>query len=410
MPSLSEHAHLLRTPEAVRNRCAEMLAMGEADELDNFRVHADKLGDTASLVVDNIRRNYPSLNVPHHSRWRHFDVDGESRWLKLEALVLDTEASNMARTKFDVCIVSVLLDAGAGSKWHYQDKQSGRRFSRSEGLALASLALLESGALSCHRDERVRVDAKSLLSLDENVLADAFQITADNPLAGQEGRLSLLRRLGEIVLERTDVFGAKLPRPGHLFDYLRSLSVGGKLAARDILLTILDTLSPIWPGRLQLNGLALGDVWRHPALHRGDETDGLLPLHKLSQWLTYSLIEPLEQAGTTVVDIEALTGLAEYRNGGLFIDAGVLTLRDAAAGEQVHAVDSVLVVEWRALTVALLDRLAPLVRAELGLSNEQLPLSRILEGGTWSTGRELARARREDGRPPLSVSSDGTVF
>ncbi len=90
-----------------------------------------------------------------------------------------------------------------------------------------------------------------------------------------------------------------------------------------------------------------------PSLTTNDETTGLVPLHKLSQWLSYSLIEPLQWAGIEVTDIDGLTGLAEYRNGGLFIDTGVLTLRDPAAAQREHTVDSELVVEWRALTVAL---------------------------------------------------------
>jgi hypothetical protein len=68
------------------------------------------------------------------------------------------------------------------------------------------------------------------------------------------------------------------------------------------------------------------------------------------------------------------------------------------------------VVEWRALTVALLDRVAPLVREKLGLTAEDFPLAKVLEGGTWATGRRLARERRPDGSPPLAVISDGTVF
>ncbi|MDP3376399.1 MAG: DUF1688 family protein, partial [Hydrogenophaga sp.] len=67
------------------------------------------------------------------------------------------------------------------------------------------------------------------------------------------------------------------------------------------------------------------------------------------------------------------------------------------------------IVEWRALTVALLDELAPLVRAELGLSAEQMPLACVLEGGTWAAGRLLAQ-RLRDGLPPLNIVSDGTVF
>lgn len=141
-----------------------------------------------------------------------------------------------------------------------------------------------------------------------------------------------------------------------------------------------------------------------------DETSGLVPLHKLSQWLAYSLIEPFQQAGFTVTDIDGLTGLAEYRNGGLFVDTGVLVLRDESQSALTHDVASALVVEWRALTVALLDRLAGIIRDKLNMDVSTLPLAKILEGGTWAAGRSIARARRADGSPTIKVSSDGAVF
>ena len=135
-----------------------------------------------------------------------------------------------------------------------------------------------------------------------------------------------------------------------------------------------------------------------------------MPLHKLSQWLAYSLIEPLERAGVRVTDIDGLTGLAEYRNGGLFIDAGALALRDAAALARVHDVSDSLVVTWRSMTVALLDRIAPLVRERLGVAADAFPLARVLEGGTWAAGRAIAKQKRADGGSPLLIHSDGTVF
>ena len=85
-------------------------------------------------------------------------------------------------------------------------------------------------------------------------------------------------------------------------------------------------------------------------------------------------------------------------------------MRDPAFAERPHAVEAPLVVEWRALTVALLDRLAPLVRERLGVSEQTFPLARLLEGGTWAAGRRLAHERRPDGAPPIRVASDGTVF
>lgn len=71
---------------------------------------------------------------------------------------------------------------------------------------------------------------------------------------------------------------------------------------------------------------------------------------------------------------------------------------------------SALVVEWRALTVALLDETARLIRRSLGLDATALPLAKVLEGGTWAAGRRIAREKRADGSPPLTIISDGTVF
>ena len=105
-----------------------------------------------------------------------------------------------------------------------------------------------------------------------------------------------------------------------------------------------------------------------------------------------------------------LTGLPEYRNGGLFIDHQVLLPKRDYVMKDTHSVDSEVVVEWRALTVCLLDRLAKIIRIKLNKDEKQLPLAKILEGGSWSAGRRIARERRADGSPPLQISSDGTVF
>jgi hypothetical protein len=136
----------------------------------------------------------------------------------------------------------------------------------------------------------------------------------------------------------------------------------------------------------------------------------LVPLHKLSQWLSYSLIYPLSVAGVVVDKLDELTGLAEYRNGGLFFDTQVLTAKHSLVTQAVHESDSELVVEWRALTVALLDRLAARLRQMSGLDAEQLPLCKVLEGGTWAAGRQLAAERRAGAAPPIAVRSDGTLF
>jgi hypothetical protein len=393
----------------VRERAHRLLALGEA--LPNFRVHEARLGAAAEIVIATTRATYPSLDIPVHSRWRHFEIDGVDRWAAIAGEAQWPTVAARARAAFDLAIVSVLLDAGAGPAWTFHDAGSGRRIGRSEGLALASLAMFQAGAFSGHANDPLRADAHALARLSDEALARGFQVAPGNPLVGLAGRRALLQRLGRTAIDASGIFArADEPRPGGFFDHLASLAGGGRIAAPVILSELLTHFGPIWPSRLTLDGIALGDCWRYPALVMGDATDGLVPFHKLSQWLAYSLIEPLQQAGIEVTDIDGLTGLAEYRNGGLFIDTRVLELRDASAAQRDHTVDSELVVEWRALTVALLDRLADLVRAELGRDRQSMPLAKVLQGGTWTAGRIAAARLRADGSPPLKIISDGTVF
>jgi hypothetical protein len=307
-------------------------------------------------------------------------------------------------------VVSVLLDAGAGTEWRFEEPGFRGVYARSEGLAVASFHLFLSGALSSRDRAKYIADAGGLETLNRDTFIGAFQVSDTNPLAGVDGRIGLLNTLGRTLRGKPEIFGQTLPRIGNLYDYFVERATGGTIMARDMLLTVLDVFSAIWPGRIALGGENLGDVWRHPVIHRADASNGLVPFHKLSQWLTYSLVEPLEWAGIRVSGLEELTGLAEYRNGGLFIDLGVLELKHPSALNEVHDIDSELVVEWRALTVALLDRLAPLVRRRLGLDDEALPLAKILQGGTWSAGRRISAQKRADGGPPIRVKSDGTVF
>lgn len=384
---------------AVREQCNAMLETALRDGLPHLAVDLAQLPACADYVAGVIRRNYPSLEIPHHARWRHFSAGGVDRWGALRVTLGGLDAAGLARTRIDLCVVSVLLDAGAGPGWRYREPCAGAMLARSEGLAVASLDAFRAGLFSA--EGVAQVDAAGLMRIDAEALSRAFQVSEGNPLAGLEGRAALLRRLGAALLARPDLFGQG--RPGGLFD---ALAGPEGVAADTILEALLDGLGPAWPSRIVLAGRPLGDVWRHPAA----PGDGLAPFHKLSQWLAYSLIEVFEDAGVPVTGIDALTGLPEYRNGGLLLDTGVLQLRDPAVADAPLAVGDPVVVEWRALTVALLDRLAPLIRARLGRDEAALPLSRILEGGTWAAGRAIAAERRPGGGPPLRVASDGTVF
>lgn len=409
--SEAEQAKGLLSPAAVRERAHEMLAIGVTDGLEHWRVDLDRLPETARYVAAVIRDQYPTLAVPFHARWRHFAIQGQDFWTPVADSRAWPDAANRARTEFDLAIVSVLLDAGSGPGWAYRDARTGATLTRSEGLAIASLRMFEAGVFSITEGDPWRVDAQALAALTTEALAEGFQVSEANPLAGLEGRAALLRRLGAQCLARPDLFAtADTPRPGGLADVLLAQAANRSLPAPAILELLLEAFGPIWQDRLTLGGVDLGDCWKHPAMTRDDATDGLVPIHKLSQWLSYSLVEPLQTAGLTVTDLDGLTGLAEYRNGGLFTDLGVLTLKNPADADKTWPVSDPLVVGWRAMTVALLDRIAPLVRAELGVTAEAMPLASVLEGGTWAAGRKAAAERRPGGGPPLTILSDGTVF
>jgi hypothetical protein len=408
-PADSAAVAYLRTPQAIRDRAGAILARGLDDGLRHFRIDLPCLAAAADLVAAITRERFADLRVPLHSRWRHLDVGGCDRAGELERALAHRPADERARARIDLAVVSVLLDAGAGQTWRYQEAETGRAYHRSEGLAVASFRLFARGVFSADPGDPWRTDAAALRALRDDRLAEGLQVTAQNPLPGIEGRSAVLRALGEALAKTPDLFDKDTPRPGHLLDALRAGAVGGRVAAADVLAAVLYGLGSIWPGRLSLGGVPLGDVWRHSAAGGRGPGAGLVPLHKLSQWLTYSLIEPLEAAGLRVSGLEALTALAEYRNGGLLVDTGVLVPRHTAVVRATHRPGDEVVVEWRALTVALLDRLAPLVRARLGPAGRALPLGAILEGGTWVAGRRLAGERR-GGAPPILVESDGTVM
>ncbi|KAI0665837.1 hypothetical protein C8Q78DRAFT_1111542, partial [Trametes maxima] len=191
---------------------------------------------------------------------------------------------------------------------------------------------------------------------------------------------------------------------------------------------LIDGLAPIWPAtRTSLGGVSLGDVWPCDALKAhaaasASEGDKLVPFHKLTGWTTYSLVEAIEKVlGWKFEGLEHMTGLPEYRNGALLVDLGVLSLRPGAipascfpnAGSGIPRLppSHPAIIEWRAMTVIELDRIADEIRKQLGLTREQLSLAQVLESATWKGGHEIAKQKRPaTGGPPIDIESDGTVF
>ncbi|KAL4883031.1 hypothetical protein BJY04DRAFT_31993 [Aspergillus karnatakaensis] len=441
-PALDPAAYL-RSIHAVRQRAHVITRKAKRNALNHFDVDMTKFAETASYVVSIIKRDYAPdySSIPPHGRWQHFDVGGRPRVNQLlQSWPSTIDAQERTRRLIDLFVVSVLLDAGAGNKWSYKSKESGRVYSRSEGLAVASLEMFKSGLFSSDPTEPCQVDGAGLKKISVQLLAKGFQHSEQNPLAGIEGRAGLLIRLSD-ALNHQEFFGVDA-RPGNMLDYLLShpstLASSVPIVPITTLWTVLmDGFASIWPpSRTKVDGLSIGDAWPCSALPRSPPAqswENIVPFHKLTQWLCYSIMVPMSKlmkihfAGS-----ELLTGLPEYRNGGLLIDLGLLTLKEAdlerglAAYKEnarikgqpsmevvpLFSTDDDVVVEWRAVTVGFLDDLLDEVNGQLGLLGEdQLTLAQMLEAGTWKGGREIAEVSRPNTKePPIMIRSDGTVF
>lgn len=176
---------------------------------------------------------------------------------------------------------------------------------------------------------------------------------------------------------------------------------------------LMDGLSPIWPtSRTAIGGVSLGDAWPSlsmPLSPPAEPWENIVPFHKLTQWLTYSLMAPMTKIlRIRFSESDLMTGLPEYRNGGLLIDTGLLTLKPSEMRRGLDAynenaklegqpnvevvplfrADDDVVVEWRAVTVGFLDELLVEVNRLLGFGpGKGLSLAQMLEAGTWKVRR-----------------------
>jgi hypothetical protein len=406
----------LDDPATIRVRCAAILRAVDSNVSGHFTVDRSRLPAVAERVATLTLQRFPDLKVPYHSRWRHFEAGGVDRKPILDGLLAGRSPADAARARFDLTVVSVLLDAGAGSDWRYTEAETGQVLTRSEGLGVASWQGFLSGVFSAQASDALRADAATLVKVDSSTLRSLFQASGSNPMVGLEGRAGLLARLGAALRMEAGRSGFSA-RPGVLYDLLTAGGTRDTVSATEIMAAVSRVLGPIWTSGSRVQSLQAGDVWPHrwagAEVGGGGEdptTGGWVPFHKLSQWLSYSLLEPLEWAGVTVTGLDALTGLPEYRNGGLLLDGGVIVPRQARMLSRTWKPQDDFIIEWRALTVALLDEVAQAVRSRLGKTEEELPLACVLEGGTWAAGRQIAQELRPGGAPPLRIESDGTLF
>lgn len=405
-----------------------------------FALNLDKVPNVVDFVVDEIiRPDYPTDNdlkkIPPHGRWQHINASNIDR---MSAIIKKWENAGVDEIEIckkiiDLFVFSVLIDAGAGTTWKYYEESSNTTIGRSEGLAVASINIFSEGKLSNDpENDPFKVNGLSLKSWTLDDFKESFQITDENNVSGLEGRLALIKSLGEALCSNSDIFGSDA-RPGNLIDYLYKIKLSGyekpTVDLSQVWDALMEGLVSIWPkGRLTIAGHPLGDAWYCDSIP--DSPDNIVTFHKLTQWLCYSLLIPLEKYGYkfNILNTNLQTGLPEYRNGGLFLDFDVITLKEDILAKGLNTSRKInhgktneackipsyephdgVIVEWRCLTVGLLDYILPLVNAKL---NYDLELCQLIEAGSWKGGRVIAMMKRPEmkGGPPINLISDGTVF
>lgn len=237
-------AAYLRSIYAVRERSKYVFVKAKRNQLAHFTVDLSKFNDTATYLVSIINVSVHDISlegcsiirapllctdspffqrdfkynyqaIPPHGRWLHFEAGGRPRVEQLLA-TWPSSIDNQERTRrlIDLFLVSVLLDAGAGTKWSYKSKESGKMYRRSEGLAIASLEMFKAGYFSSNPDEPCQVDAAGLRTLTMEKLGTGLQVSDANPIIGLEGRAGLITRLGE-ALDNSGIWG-RIGRPGNM--------------------------------------------------------------------------------------------------------------------------------------------------------------------------------------------------
>lgn len=429
-------ANALRSPQAIRERCGQLLDRARAGRSDWFDVDesalsrlvaatCEALTGRQSVLARHLRPAARTLHLPLPSCWRLLEAGGVDRRGQLAAQLAHLPAGEQTHAWLDLATLLVLLEAvpdalgpaaeaatglrapsatvrslaAIPGRWRYTESATGQRLEGPAGLAVAGFHGFIAGFFSSRPDRPCQIDARGLRALVTERLAQALQLSSANPLPGLAERAVALRRLGERLAEQPEIFGEE-GRPGALLDlleipYALGLPPTGDLAAADLLAQLLMSLSGLGPETSEAGGWALGDAWRHEAVRGPGASGGWVPFHTLAQRLTLSLLEPFAWAGVQVGGLSLLTGPADARHGRLMLARGLLRLRDPQTAGQVWRLGDEPVVEWRALTLSLQEELVSQARQRLGLDADRLPVARLDLPRLLAPG--LSPAERESG-------------
>ncbi len=400
----------LFTPQNVRSKAAHLLDLAAAGKLDHVRVRPEKLAEVLVSVLETTKETYPDLQIPPYGVWRDFEAGGIDRWGALANARAFESAEEMLACAADLALVATFLKTVRPGGWVFEDPMTETRVTGRQASALAAFHMFASGAFSGEMSDPYRVDAQSLIRMELDELASGLQWDPKADAVLLEAMQRHLKRLGEALALRPDLFSEEeVTRPGLLATRLAGDGGDvGVVSAIGILDRLLEALAPVWEGGARLDDIVFGDSFTHAGLP-GKGAEQIVPFHLCAQEMIYSLVEPFAWAGLEVSGLEELTAPADDNHAALFLNAGVLELAQEKPDLAPQAAQDRMI-ELRAISLALTDRLADMLRAELGVPAEQLPLTCILEGGTSRAGSRFVGNKSAEAEKLGNFLNPGSVF
>ncbi len=373
----------------VRETSLRFLNNAENGSLEHVSVDTSKLDQALIRVLETTKQTYPDFQIPPYGVWRQFEAGGVDRWSALASAREFQTADELLAAAADLAILAAYMITRTAAGWTYEDTMAGTVSTGRQAVALAAINMFAAGSFSSDVSDPFRVDADALIRLETEELAASLQWDAEKDADLLRKLQRHLKRFGEALALRSDLFGeGQSTRPGTLLVKLGSEG-WGSVDATAILDRLLQSLAPLWEGGAAQGDVAFGDSFSYSAMSEPD-TKGIVPFHLTAQEMVYSLVEPLAWAGYEVDELDTLSGPTDIEHVALFVQTGVLSFKDEDAQLSDEQAANRMI-ETRAVTGALIDRLADMLRKELEVEPEQLPLSCILEGGTSRAGTEILR-------------------
>ncbi|WP_305988874.1 DUF1688 family protein [Roseibium sp. MMSF_3544] len=374
-------------PQEVRRRAHDLLGIATDSGLKHVEVDLSKLSDALLMVLETTKENYPEFHIPPYGVWRDFEAGGIDRWAALASARSFEGAEQMLTSAADLAVLSAYMKTMHPVGWHYEDRMTETRVSGKQASALAAFHMFASGSFSSEMTDPYRVDAETLIRMEKDELAFGLQWDLQDDTDLLEALQQHLKRLGEALALRSDFFSeGYFTRPGLLMVRL-AREGGGAVSALKLMDRLLEALAPVWLGGAEAGDISLGDSFRHSG-GTGSSEATVFPFHLAAQDMVYSLVEPFAWAGLEVEDLNLLAVPADDTHAAVFVKTGVLKIKDGPEAPTEESVRDRMI-EIRAITMALTDKLADLLRSELDVTAEQLPLTCILEGGTSRAGNHV---------------------